>query len=181
MASGITAKDLRTPFSTKIVDKIIQVLDSSVGSGGAIQDSGVDVTPRTKINFLVGFTVVDDPINDRIDITSLAGVPTKYELPFTFADHPSGSLPIGPIPAGSVVEHVMLEVDVPFDNAPTCTVGDAIAQGRFLAAADSSLAIADQYFVTSGYAYGVATPVAIYFGGGVPTVGSGRVIVFLSS
>ena len=98
---------------------------------------------------------------------------------FSFADVP-GSISIGTCPAGMVVSEVAIIITDPFDGSTTITVGDALAQGRFFAVADSFPAYAEPYATNPHHEYAVDTEILIYFPSGTPTQGTGEVIVYLS-
>ena len=97
---------------------------------------------------------------------------------FDFSDHP-GPVELGIVPAGRVVEKVVLEVLVAFD-AGQVTIGEDSAQARFLAASDSRLDLEAGFRRESGYLCPAPTTVKVYFSGPVPTVGIGRVLVYYS-
>lgn len=98
---------------------------------------------------------------------------------FDFSNVP-GNLLIGTCPAGMVVGETAVNIVNVFNNGTTITVGDAVAQGRFLEAADVFTDYEGIYESDPHFSYDVDTEVRIYFPSGTPTQGTGEVIVYLS-
>jgi hypothetical protein len=98
---------------------------------------------------------------------------------FQWSDTP-GPVTIGIVPAGSLVEKTVLEVQTAFDNGVDVTVGETSAQARLMAAADSRLTKTRSYMVENDYLCPTAMTVKVYFSGTTPTVGVGRVILYYS-
>ena len=100
-----------------------------------------------------------------------------FEQSFSFADYP-GPVSIGLIPVGSNILKTFIEVISVFDAGVQVTVGDSVAMARLMAVGDSRLTRAVTYEADSGYTYTSDTAVNLYFVGVVPTMGTGRVVVY---
>jgi hypothetical protein len=96
---------------------------------------------------------------------------------FTAADVP-GQLLIGRMPAGFFCPSCVVEIIEAFDGGVQITVGDLVAQGRFQGAADNDPETIHQYETEPHFAYPATTDVYVFFSGS-PSVGRGRVILYL--
>lgn len=100
------------------------------------------------------------------------------QQPITHASHPS--VLVGTIPAGRTIEKTVLDITSGFDVGVQMTVGHAGAPALLMLAVDSLPSQANMYRVESGYLCLVDMEVRLFFGGPVPTTGTGRVLVYFS-
>lgn len=96
---------------------------------------------------------------------------------FSWADF-AGALALGRAPAGLYCPSCVVEIVEPFDGGAGITVGDLAAQGRFQALTDNRPAEVNQYETEPHFAYPATTDVYVFLTGS-PTVGRGRVILYL--
>jgi len=109
---------------------------------------------------------------------SIESIVAPLVLDFTFADHP-GPVLIGNVGAGRMIRETVLLIEDAFDGNIEITIGDMLAQGRLQTVYDNYPDHVDRYNVSNCVDYAVDTDVYLFFPVGIPTVGSGRVIVFL--
>lgn len=119
----------------------------------------------------------------------LANPLTKYRLDrlrplplvkdFSWADVALGSMSLGICPSGHLVDKTVIEIKTAFNGGVQMTVGDVVAQGRLMVIADNKPNVANHYEVNNSFEYVADTEIFIFFPGGIPTIGIGRVIVYL--
>lgn len=99
---------------------------------------------------------------------------------FDYTDFTGGpvALLIGKMLKDVYCNSCVVDIIDAFDGGVTLTVGDMVAQGRLQIVADNFPGIVDQYETRPNYAYSVSTDVYVFLTG-TPTVGSGRVVVYL--
>jgi hypothetical protein len=86
------------------------------------------------------------------------------------------------IPAGSVVDNVMVIVDTAFDGGATVTVGNASVPDYYVAAADTALTSADRFEIPQSYgSTGAESAIVVALTPSGDTVGFVRVIVSYST
>lgn len=112
--------------------------------------------------------------NYKLDI--LRPLPLVTE--FDWNDVVGGSLLIGKCIAEHLIEKTTIEITTPFNNGFQVTVGDIVAQGRLQTATDNTAEISGSYEVVNNYSYPIDTNIFLFFPGGIPTIGNGRVIVY---
>jgi hypothetical protein len=150
-----------------------------------LQDEGhtILIGGKTKINF-VGSAVVAviDPLDPRkVDVIIEGAHPISagsIQRTFTHDDYPL--IEIGTVSAGITVEKVVVEVGTPFDENVGFQVGDDFLQSRFMDVADTSPQYSAMYLTYDTTFYVVDTLLKLYFLGPLPTMGSGRVIIYFS-
>jgi hypothetical protein len=137
----------------------------------------------TKISNTIESGVVQNVIDSRelanLTINTTGGGTARLELAFSFADTDGLSLLIGQIPVSRVFK-ARLDIDEAFDAGIYFTIGDEVAQGRIMYAAQINAQLANSYIAEPDVLYDEATNIKIYFGGGEATVGSGRIIIYYS-
>jgi hypothetical protein len=86
---------------------------------------------------------------------------------------------LGNISAGSRVTLVTVRVTVPFDGAPTLTVGDSLDNARLLTNDLHDLSVVGTYDTSVDYVYNgvLDTDINTYFNANGATVGSARILV----
>jgi hypothetical protein len=109
-----------------------------------------------------------------------ADILTKLVSTFDFNDVGGGSKSLGTIKSGQVVGEVALKILTSFDGGTQITIGDAAAQGRLMTIAQNSPADVEDYENDPNYQYTSQTELFVYFPGGIPTQGSGLIIVYLA-
>jgi hypothetical protein len=151
-------------------------------TGLLVQEEGVDKGTRPTIDFKGAVTVVDNPGDDKVEVTVEAGGGLRKRA-FTSGDWGAGFVDIElPVPAGSTIEEVSLVVVGAFDNAAQARVGDAADNSRLMDEYDSDLAEAgNTYKTTSNYTYVASTQLRVYFVGGPPSAGNAVVYVYFST
>ena len=103
----------------------------------------------------------------------------ELSVDFDYNDFTTGSLAIGTVPINKRIEMAVVVVTTVFDDGAQCTIGDAIAQGRFATISESDLATVNVYTIEiHNYEYSVATELSIYFPVGSPTTGTGTAIIY---
>lgn len=111
------------------------------GSGGAIQDEGVDITARTKVNFAgAGVTAADDSANDRVTVTIPGGGGSAYlgpgsaaKLLSTYGAVGDGKVVVdGAITSGAAILTSATAAFVPGDVGKSILVSRAGAAGAHL-------------------------------------------------
>jgi hypothetical protein len=115
------------------------------------------------------------PVNFQMNVTS-----QRKEITFDYTDTSELSKAIGSIPAGLSIHKLRLDILTAFEAGIFFTIGDVVAQGRLMTAAQNNPQAVHSYIAEPDYAYATATNVKIYFGGGEATVGSGRIIIYYS-
>ncbi len=101
----------------------------------------------------------------------------RLEKNYSYLDFSSGSVLIGLIDNYVRIEKCANIVLEGFDSG-TLTVGDIIAHGTLMVAADSNLGIAGDYHTEPDYLYNSATNLYIFFETGAPTKGSGSILIY---
>jgi hypothetical protein len=99
---------------------------------------------------------------------------------FSWSDVAGGNLLLGTCPAGYLVDKTIVHIQTEFDGNVQITVGDMVAQARLQAIADNAPSAAGYYEVNNSYEYVAQTDIYVFFPGGSPTVGQGRVLVYLT-
>ena len=102
----------------------------------------------------------------------------KLEIPFTHEDWSLGSKKIGTATGGMRVEKCAVIVDEVF-NEGTIVIGDAGAHGRLMVAADIKLAEEKRFHTEPDELYEEDTDLYVYFETGLPSSGSGTIIIYL--
>lgn len=150
-----------------------------------LQDEGhtILIGGKTKINF-VGNSVVAvvDPLDpNKVNVIIEGAQPIvagSIQRTFTHDDYPL--LEIGSVSAGITIEKVVIEVGTPFDADVGFQVGDDLLPQRFMDVEDSSPQYSASYRTDDSTFYVVDTMLKLYFQGPLPTMGSGRVIIYFS-
>ncbi len=117
--------------------------------------------------------------NEVLNLISRGGLPSLYmsEI-FTITDIVAGSKAVGDVSLGKTVVLAGININTAFDGGVTMTLGDASAQGRFLAASDvKSDLLGGRFLTIPCHTYDIDTEVSIYFPTGSPTVGQGSVFL----
>jgi hypothetical protein len=104
--------------------------------------------------------------------------PRPLVVDFDWSDVSGGNLLMGICPAGHLIDKTVIDVSVPFDGSLQITVGDSVAQGRLQAASDNVPDEVGRYEARNDYEYALDTEIFLFFPSGIPTIGSGRAIVY---
>lgn len=102
-------------------------------------------------------------------------------LDFAWGDAP-GLILIGTVPAGVYVERVLVMVLTAFDQTVRCEVGRLLAPAELMVGTDSNASVVDDYHVYPDLVYAADTDayLTLLVPGAAPTVGTGRVIIYLN-
>lgn len=125
----------------------------------------------------------DTDYNNTVDVAEVALVSqaskSSLELEFDFNDFPSLSKNIGETLLDYNIENTKIVVDTPFDGEAFVSVGDDIDNERLMQNNSSNLNYIGTYVSENTYNYTAGTMLKLYLSGN-PTVGSGKVIIFMS-
>jgi hypothetical protein len=115
-------------------------------------------------------------------VTARKIVPPPHLLQeFDWSEVPFGRS-LGLVPAGSVVELVVLDVLADFDGGVSVEVGRSGAPAELVLGTDSNLAIVNRYQVACDHQYVTQTELwlTLLLTGPLPSRGAGRVLVYLN-
>jgi hypothetical protein len=87
---------------------------------------------------------------------------------------------LGSVKAGMVVPEVSLRIVDAFDGGTTISVGDSAIHARLMLVTDNFASVPSNYESDPNYRYLNDLDLYIYFPSGIPSVGSGEVIVYLA-
>lgn len=130
-----------------------------------------EITSEIHNEVIESETVVDVTIN-------VSG--SRKEITFDHTDTAELSKVIGSMPALLSIHKVRVDILEAFDAGIFFTIGDDVAQGRIMTAAQINAQLVNSYIAEPDIAYAVATNAKIYFGGGESTAGSGKIIIYYS-
>ena len=105
--------------------------------------------------------------------------PRPLVADFDWSDVAGGSVLLGTCPAGHIVDKTIVSIENAFNGGVQITVGDSVAQARLQAIIDNVPYVSSYYEVNNSYEYTATTELKIFFPGGNPTAGSGRVLIYL--
>lgn len=111
----------------------------------------------------------------RLDILR----PIALEVAFAWDSAP-GPVALGVCPAGHLVDRTVVEIEVPFNNGTRLTVGDLVGPARLQVITDNDAREVNRYEVRNDVRYAAETALYLFFAAGSPTVGRGRVLVYLN-
>jgi len=169
------------------VDKAFECFEQFLDVYLQVEDEELPVSAGPAILNFSGSGVaaaVDPLIPGRVNVVipgALAGGNGNIQEIIPHSLFPAG-VPIGVVEAGRTVEKVLLEVLESFDTPTQVTVGDDVAQARFMTVFDSNVRRAESYLAESGFRYTASTVVKLFFvdSPNPPTRGVLRVIVYFS-
>jgi hypothetical protein len=144
------------------------------------------IAPVPRHFFSGGRHITDDTprslwsiLNELIDSANSAAIGGGLYKIFTHLDIVGGKVDLGPAPDGTIISEVSLAVTVAFNAGLLMTIGDDLAQGRLLTAAQNKPSTPNIYKRDVDYRYSPGAQLNLYVTG-VATQGEGAAIIYMS-